>query len=78
MLTISCPLSGATIDAKIVPPYAKWVKTLTDQMEDFLSTAGPKPPATPWSSAKTLFSFFIGINDIGLSLSSGLHVLDLS
>ncbi|KAG8968863.1 hypothetical protein FRC03_005736 [Tulasnella sp. 419] len=58
---------GATIDANLVPPYLPTVKSLTDQVNSFLTTVGPKPASTPWKSSNSIFSFFIGINDIGNS-----------
>jgi len=65
-MLIHSTLSGATIDATLVAPYTPTVKSLIDQINIFLPTAGTHPAATPWTSANSLFSFFIGINDIGL------------
>jgi len=64
-LFIHLTLSGATIDANLVKPYNSNVNSMADQMSTFLSTANT---TAPWSSTNTLFSFFIGINDIGMSI----------
>lgn len=40
---------------------------MTDQVNQFLTGAALKPAAAPWTSANSLFSFWIGINDIGNS-----------
>lgn len=58
---------GATIDANLVTPYLPTVLSLTDQVNEFLGSVASKPKSTPWTSADSLFSFFIGINDIGNS-----------
>lgn len=41
--------------------------SMTDQVNQFLSGAALKPASTQWSSDNSLFSFWIGINDIGNS-----------
>jgi len=58
---------GATIDANLVPPFDPSVRSLTDQVNDYLGSVANKPSNTPWTSANTLFSIWIGINDIGNS-----------
>ncbi|KAG9041964.1 hypothetical protein FS837_011514 [Tulasnella sp. UAMH 9824] len=58
---------GATIDATLVTPYLSTVKSLTDQVNQFVANLGPKPSYAPWTSSNSIFSFFIGINDIGNS-----------
>lgn len=58
---------GATIDATLVTPYLSTVKSLTDQVNQFVTNLGPKPSYAPWTSSNAIFSFFIGINDIGNS-----------
>ncbi|KAG8995939.1 hypothetical protein FRB90_012867 [Tulasnella sp. 427] len=55
---------GATIDANIVAPYTSTVLSMTDQMNEFLNNVASKPSYAPWTSANSLFSFFIGINDV--------------
>ena len=42
--------------------------SLTDQVNEFLNSSVASRPATvPWTSSNSLFSFWIGINDIGNS-----------
>ncbi|KAF7966559.1 hypothetical protein HWV62_37885 [Athelia sp. TMB] len=67
ILTYNYAYSGATIDAALVTPYIPIVASLKDQVEDFLATAAAKPASTPWTSEDSLFSIWIGINDIGNS-----------
>ncbi|KAG8919297.1 hypothetical protein FRC00_011509, partial [Tulasnella sp. 408] len=55
---------GATIDATLVTPYLSTVKSLTDQVNQWVANLGPKPSYAPWTSSNAIFSFFIGINDI--------------
>lgn len=57
---------GATIDANLVTPYTPTVRSLTDQVNDFIAWNAKQSPKA-WSSANTLFSIWIGINDIGNS-----------
>lgn len=40
---------------------------MTDQVNQFLSGAALKPDDAPWTSENSLFSFWIGINDLGNS-----------
>ncbi|KAG8894012.1 hypothetical protein FRC00_009694, partial [Tulasnella sp. 408] len=56
---------GATIDATIVEPYTSTVLSMTDQMNQFLANLSPPPSYAPWTSSDSIFSFFIGINDVG-------------
>ncbi|KAF9531680.1 hypothetical protein CPB83DRAFT_80941 [Crepidotus variabilis] len=67
LYTYNYAYGGATIDAALVTPYQPTVKSLTDQVNQFLTGAGKKPAATPWTSSNSLFSIWIGINDIGNS-----------
>ncbi|KIO31453.1 carbohydrate esterase family 16 protein [Tulasnella calospora MUT 4182] len=55
---------GATIDATIVAPYISTVLSMTDQMNEFLNNVASHPSYAPWTSANSMFSFFIGINDV--------------
>lgn len=66
-LTYNFAYGGATIDAKLVQPYEPTVLSLTDQVNQFLGSVASKPASTPWTSDNSLFSFWIGINDIGNS-----------
>ncbi|KAF4592808.1 hypothetical protein EYR38_008510 [Pleurotus pulmonarius] len=67
ILTYNYAYGGATIDANLVAPYMPTVISLTGQVDQFLTTVANKPASTPWTSANSLFSVFIGINDIGNS-----------
>ncbi|KAL5531885.1 hypothetical protein ACEPAF_5448 [Sanghuangporus sanghuang] len=67
VLTYNYAYGGATIDASLVAPYDPSVRSLTDQVNQFLSGAATKPSTGPWTSDNALFSFWIGINDIGNS-----------
>ncbi|KAF7431070.1 hypothetical protein PC9H_006788 [Pleurotus ostreatus] len=67
IFTYNYAYGGATIDANLVAPYTPTVISLTQQVDQFLTTVANKPPSTPWTSANSLFSVFIGINDIGNS-----------
>ena len=55
---------GATIDANLVTPYEPTVLSLTDQVNGLLSIQSSLPK---WDPSTTLFSVFIGINDLGNS-----------
>lgn len=63
---------GATIDSTLVKPWRDDVLSLKNQIEDlFLAYLGSHPGTTPWRSDNSLFTFFIGINDIGNSYRAG-------
>lgn len=64
-------ISGATIDNTIVPAYTTTIKSVTEQVGQFISNLGSKPSYAPWTSSTAIFSFFIGINDIGNSYTTG-------
>ena len=71
VLTYNYAYGGATIDASLVAPYESTVLSMTDQVNDFLGSAATKPASTPWTTANSMFSFWIGINDIGNSYYLG-------
>ncbi|KAG8907635.1 hypothetical protein FRB99_003097 [Tulasnella sp. 403] len=60
---------GGTIDASLVASYTPTVLSMTDQMNEFLTTVASHPTSVPWTSTNTIFSLFIGINDIVTSNS---------
>lgn len=65
-LTYNYAFGGATIDSKLVRGSAI---SLTDQVNEFLGSAATK---APWTGDNSLFSFWIGINDItGSFLQNG-------
>lgn len=67
-LTYNYAYGGATIDASLVTPYEPTVLSLIDQVNEFLnSSVAGRPAAVPWTASNSLFSFWIGINDIGNS-----------
>ncbi|PAV23139.1 carbohydrate esterase family 16 [Pyrrhoderma noxium] len=68
ILTYNYAYGGATIDASLVPSM---VLSMTDQVNQFLTGAANRPSTTPWTSENSLFSFWIGINDLGNSYSKG-------
>jgi len=69
LLTYNFAYGGATIDASLVAPYVPTVLSLTDQVNEFLNNYSSKPSTAPWTTDNTLFSIWIGINDIGNSYS---------
>ncbi|KZT36934.1 hypothetical protein SISSUDRAFT_988434 [Sistotremastrum suecicum HHB10207 ss-3] len=71
VLNYNFAYGGATIDASLVTPYEPTVLSLTDQVNEYLNSIATKPASTPWTSANTLFSVWIGINDIGNSYYNG-------
>ncbi|KAG9023316.1 hypothetical protein FRB95_013258 [Tulasnella sp. JGI-2019a] len=58
---------GATINATLVAPYEPTVLSLVDQVNEFLTGAALKPSTSPWTSANSIASIWIGINDVGNS-----------
>ncbi|RMZ67627.1 fungal cellulose binding domain-containing [Pyrenophora seminiperda CCB06] len=73
LLTYTLASGGATVDAALVTPYAPTVLSLKDQVQSqFLPTYGSHPAGiAPWTSSSALFSFWIGINDVGNSWRGG-------
>ncbi|KAJ3932786.1 MAG: hypothetical protein NXY57DRAFT_1070909, partial [Lentinula lateritia] len=67
VLTYNYAYGGATIDSSLVAPFEPTVLSVTDQVNQFLDTAASKPAETPWTSENSLFSIWIGINDLGNS-----------
>ncbi|CAE6424533.1 unnamed protein product [Rhizoctonia solani] len=63
LLTYNFAYGGATINATLVAPYTPTVLSLIDQVNIFLANKA----VAPWTASNTLFSVFIGINDIGNS-----------
>ncbi|KIK60905.1 carbohydrate esterase family 16 protein, partial [Collybiopsis luxurians FD-317 M1] len=67
ILTWNYAYGGATIDASLAPPYTPTVLSLTDQVNEFLNGTAARPASAPWTSANSLFSIWIGINDLSWS-----------
>lgn len=72
LLTYNMAYGGATIDSTLVKPWRDDVLSLKNQIEDlFLAHLGSHPSTTPWRSNNSIFTIFIGINDIGNSYWKG-------
>ncbi|KAI0060553.1 hypothetical protein BV25DRAFT_1839600 [Artomyces pyxidatus] len=67
VLTYNFAYGGATIDSKLVTPYLPTVLSLVDQVNLYLNEDKVGRGEKIWRSSKTLFSVWIGINDIGNS-----------
>ncbi|KAI0262174.1 hypothetical protein BC834DRAFT_829225 [Gloeopeniophorella convolvens] len=67
VLTYNYAYGGATIDATLVQPYEPTVLSLTDQVNQFLTQPNVGTGTKIWTSSNSLFSVWIGINDIGNS-----------
>ena len=67
VLTYNYAYGGAVIDRNLVTPWREDVITWTEQVDQFLAGAAKKPSTSPWTSKNSLFSVWIGINDIGNS-----------
>ncbi|KAL0566558.1 hypothetical protein V5O48_015449 [Marasmius crinis-equi] len=65
-LTYNFAYGGATIDSNLVTPFEPYVKSMTDQVTQFLDW-NEGGGSVVWKSENTLFSVWIGINDIGNS-----------
>ncbi|KAJ7888821.1 fungal cellulose binding domain-containing protein [Mycena leptocephala] len=62
ILTYDYAVGGATIDPTLVAPITL---SLPDEVNQFLAGAANKPATSRWTSENSLFSVWIGINDIG-------------
>ncbi|KAG8217936.1 carbohydrate esterase family 16 protein [Butyriboletus roseoflavus] len=67
--TFNLAYGGATTDSALVPPYLPTVLSVVDQVSQFNEYLAPKPAGAQWDSTNSLFSIWIGINDIGNSAS---------
>ncbi|KIY73848.1 carbohydrate esterase family 16 protein [Cylindrobasidium torrendii FP15055 ss-10] len=67
VLTYNFAYGGATIDADLVTPYTPEVFSLTDQVDSFFLENLEAGVIPTFDNATTLFSVWIGINDIGNS-----------
>lgn len=70
LLTYNFAYGGATIDSTLVAPYLPIVSSVSEQVEELWFPAYSGKSAT-WASNDTLFTFFVGINDIRNSRHSG-------
>jgi phospholipase/lecithinase/hemolysin len=69
VFTYNFAWGGATIDSRMVPPGQGI--SLTDEVNSFLSKFARRPQSTPWQTRNTLFSVWIGINDIAYTYNRG-------
>ncbi|PPR01412.1 hypothetical protein CVT24_006250 [Panaeolus cyanescens] len=67
LYTYNFAYGGAVIDDTLVTPWQPNLIHMDDQVDIFLDNLASKPATTPWTSKNSLFSFWIGINDIGNS-----------
>ncbi|EJD44375.1 hypothetical protein AURDEDRAFT_104001 [Auricularia subglabra TFB-10046 SS5] len=69
LYTYNFAYGGATIDRAIVPPSSATILTVGEQLNQFQNGYTGDAPLNqvPWTGANSLFSTFIGINDIGRS-----------
>jgi phospholipase/lecithinase/hemolysin len=66
MRTYDLAYGGATIDSDLIVPYEPTVISMKEQvLSEFIPIYSSKPNFAPWSASNSLFSFFIGINDVG-------------
>ncbi|KAF4968850.1 hypothetical protein FSARC_3816 [Fusarium sarcochroum] len=78
VLSYNFAFGGATVDAKIVKPYADTVLSMVDQVNQFSNSIGKKPDYAPWTASNALAGVWIGVNDVGNSyyLSDADAVVD--
>ncbi|KAF9524985.1 hypothetical protein CPB83DRAFT_897394 [Crepidotus variabilis] len=69
LFTYNYAIGGATINRTLVNPGSS--KALTEEIDEFMAGAGKKPSVTPWKSENSLFSFYIGINDLQATYNQG-------
>lgn len=77
-LAANLAVGGATTDADLVAPYAPFptVYSFKDQVGDFSTYLASSPSGFPWSAADTLFSVWMGVNDVGMGWYSSSPAWD--
>ncbi|KXJ93536.1 hypothetical protein Micbo1qcDRAFT_223168 [Microdochium bolleyi] len=70
VLTYNLAYGGATVDSALIAPYTPTVLSLKDQINtEFVpgyTGASPSAPSAPkWTAKDSLFTIWIGINDVG-------------
>lgn len=75
LLTYNLAYGGATVDSDLVKPYEDTVLSVKQQVQDEFvpGYTGDSPSAAgapKWAGEDTLFAVWIGINDVGNSVSS--------
>jgi phospholipase/lecithinase/hemolysin len=69
--TVNLAYGGATVDSTLVAPYLPTVLSVKEQVQnEYLPIYASHFSPVPWTSEDTLFTIFIGINDIGNSYAS--------
>ncbi|KAI4724250.1 hypothetical protein E4T49_08031 [Aureobasidium sp. EXF-10728] len=69
--TVNLAFGGATVDSTLVAPYLPTVLSVKQQVQDeYLPLYASHFSPVPWTSDDTLFTIFIGINDIGNSYAT--------
>jgi phospholipase/lecithinase/hemolysin len=69
--TVNLAFGGATVDSTLVAPYLPTVLSVKEQVQkEYLPIYASHFSPVPWTSDDTLFTIFIGINDIGNSYAS--------
>lgn len=60
---------GATTDPSLVAPFEPYptVLSLINQTNEFSALVGSKPSFAPWTAEDSLFSIWMGVNDVGNS-----------
>jgi phospholipase/lecithinase/hemolysin len=76
--TVNLAYGGATVDSALVTPYEPTVLSLKAQIQTEFLPLYAADEVVQWKSADTLFSIFIGINDVGNSYSSLNSSVDLN
>ncbi|KAI4845835.1 hypothetical protein E4T44_05406 [Aureobasidium sp. EXF-8845] len=69
--TVNLAFGGAPVDSTLVAPYLPTVLSVKEQVQkEYLPIYASHFSPVPWTSDDTLFTIFIGINDIGNSYAS--------
>lgn len=68
--TVNLAYGGATVDSNLVAQYLPTVLSVQEQVNDEYIPVYSNKTVIPWASDDTLFSIFIGINDVGNSYAS--------
>lgn len=65
VLTYNFARVYATVDNAVIPAMVPDIPSISDQIKTWKDNVGPKPDYAPWKSDDSLFSVFVGTNDIG-------------
>ncbi|KAJ4326743.1 hypothetical protein N0V84_002863 [Fusarium piperis] len=67
VLAYNFAYGGATVDADIVTPYLPTVRSMEDQVDQFVNNLSKRPNYAPWKASNTLAGVWMGVNDVGNS-----------